>query len=78
MSYELDRQKRQFDIRRFDYEGRCRDDHNRIRPVRNCGQARRGKRTTRLATRFLARHARAAHSCFLSDIQTRRLPHSRP
>jgi hypothetical protein len=29
------------------------------------------------ATHFPARHARAARSCFLSDIQTRRLPHSR-
>jgi hypothetical protein len=30
-----------------------------------------------LTTHFPARHARAARSCFLSDIQTRRLPHSR-
>ena len=31
-------------------------------------EVRRGKRTTRLATRFPARHVRAARSCFLSDI----------
>ena len=62
---------------KLDHEGRCRDDHNRIRPVRNCSRPAGGKRTTRLAIHFLARHARAARSCFLSDIQTRRLPHPR-
>ena len=40
-------------------------------------QVRRGKQTTRLATRFPAQRARAIRSCFLSDIQTRRPPHSR-
>ena len=50
---------------KLDQGGRCRDDHNRIRPVRNCSRPAGVSRTTRLATHFLARHARASFMLFI-------------
>jgi len=76
MSYELDRQNGNLTYASSTTKEAMRRSQSGQADVKS-RQVRRGKQFTRLATRFLARHARAAHSCFLSDIQTRRLPHSR-